>query len=140
MTQEQKENIKIENDAVEIDPLERSEYYDDNVDSNKDELETKKGKNIIKRSIDRMDQYFYDIEVLFSTNSENKIPRRARNTRVFKAISFFTISFLLSFVGTSGYYFITNSIQEEHGKIVNRIDNNGGVSIIFQEGKMKLKN
>lgn len=111
-------------------------------DETKEYKETpkKKKKNWLKRKIEKIDSYLYDLEVIFSTQTDIKLERRARNVYILKSILIFSFCFVLSYTSSSGYYYIVNHIEQVQAERGQQIQENGGVPIIFSNEEIKSQN
>jgi hypothetical protein len=90
------EPIITTEDTQDVDKKSESKSVKENINLEKDkEIPKKKKKNWFKKKIEKIDKYLYDLEVIFSTKSEIKPERKARNIYILKCYIFFLLYFLL---------------------------------------------
>lgn len=132
--------ITIE-DTDDVEKQSESETVKENIDPQKDkEIPKKKKKNWFKKKIEKIDKYLYDLEVIFSTKSEIKPERKARNIYILKSSVIFSFFFILSYASFSGYYYVVNHIEQAQAERSQELENNGGIPIIFSNEEIKSQN
>lgn len=104
------------------------------------EAPKKKKKNWLKRKIEKIDSYLYDLEIIFSTRTDAKLERRARNVYILKSSLIFSFCFIFSFASSSGYYYVVNHIEQAQAERNQRLQENGGVPIIFSNEEIQTQN
>lgn len=104
------------------------------------EAPKKKKENWLKRKIEKIDSYLYDLEIIFSTRTDAKLERRARNVYILKSSLIFSFCFIFSFASSSGYYYVVNHIEQAQAERSQRLQENGGVPIIFFNEEIQTQN
>lgn len=122
------ENLAIK----ESDSLEHvSEILRESSSQERQEAPKNKQKNWLKRKIEKIDSYLYDLEIIFSTRTDTKLERRARNAYILKSSLIFSFCFIFSYASSSGYYYVVNHIEQVQAERSQRLQENDGVPIIF---------
>jgi hypothetical protein len=130
------EKIPTKNDSV--DDLKENNIEAEEPVQLKTKDETK--KNWFKRKIDRIDKYLYDIEVIFSTDPEIKMEKKARNIYILKSSLSFIFCFLFSYSLFTGYFYIVEEINKTQTAKIEQIESNGGIPMVFSSENISNKN
>lgn len=123
-------------------PDDMIDKVEDNIDKEiqKEKKQKEKKKNWFKKKIDKIDQYLYEIEVIFSTSSDMKLKKKSRNVYILKSTFLFSFFFIVSYTSFYGYYYVVNEINKVQVERVNEIEASGGIPIIFYDENIKTQN
>lgn len=117
-----------------------SEMFRESSPQEYQEAPKKKKKNWLKRKIEEIDSYLYDLEIIFSTRTDAKLERRARNVYILKSSLVFSFCFIFSYASSSSYYYVVNHIEQVQAERSQRLQENGGVPIIFSNEEIQTQN
>lgn len=135
------EPIITTEDTDDVDKKSESKSVKENINLEKDkEIPKKKKKNWFKKKIEKIDKYLYDLEVIFSTKSEIKPERKARNIYILKSSVIFSFYFIFSYASFSGYYYVVSHIEQTQYERSQELENSGGIPIIFSNEEIKSQN
>jgi hypothetical protein len=115
------------------------EIVREDINETEKEKPVKKKKNWVKRKIEKIDNYLYDLEIIFSTSSDIKLERKARNVYILKSSLIFSFCLIFSYASSSGYFYVVNHIEQTQEERSQRLQKNG-VPIIFSNEEIKSQN
>lgn len=117
---EYKENVNLDIDV-------------DSKEVNNFKKEKPKKVNIFKRTLSKIDNYLYDIEVIFEIDPNIKLERKTRNIYILNSLSAFFICFIMSYSIFTGYYYVVDKIEKERAYKMEEMKRNGGISITTEK-------
>lgn len=126
----QANKIKANDDLSEISKKDNAIEKENNESTTIFNFEKK--QPFLKRTRDKIDQYLYDVEIIFKTDMSMKLNRKSRNEYIFRSFFTFFFCFIFSYAVFTAYFIITGKIDQHHQELDQRIKVNG-TEIVFEE-------
>ena len=91
-----------------------------------------KKQPFLKRTRDKIDQYLYDVEIIFKTDMSMKLNRKSRNEYIFRSFFTFFFCFIFSYAVFTAYFIVISKMNQHYQELDQRIRANG-TEIVFEE-------